>query len=373
MRVLVDIVHPADVLFFHRAIDRLEDAGDEVRIVSRHKDVTADLLDRFRRIHEPISEAATGIAGLGLELITRDLRLAQVINRWKPDVMIGFGGVAISHCGKLFGVPSISFYDSEGAHLQNQVTWPLISRLYVPEAYYGKTPSAKTGRIAGVKELSYLHPATFELNTEKALSCGYDPSCDNFFIRIVSWRANHDIGKSGLTTEALAKLVRALCGKGVVHISSEAPLPDEFEPLKVRGGVEDVHHLLGHCRLYFGESATMASEAAILGVPSVFAGRHRLGYIDELVREGLVSVAPLDEATDPESVILSLLARSADEYRQRRDAYVASRPDWADCIIEAINEFRPDSRAEPDSRRKLLTHLRLLSSIAKGKDARNLP
>ncbi|MBT8460544.1 MAG: hypothetical protein KJN60_12815 [Boseongicola sp.] len=45
MRVLFEIVHPADVLFFKRPLETLRARGDEFLVLSRHKDIACDLLD----------------------------------------------------------------------------------------------------------------------------------------------------------------------------------------------------------------------------------------------------------------------------------------------------------------------------------------
>jgi hypothetical protein len=56
---------------------------------------------------------------------------------------------------------------------------------------------------------------------------------------------------------------------------------------------------MAHCAGFFGESATMASECAVLGVPAVYAADTGRGYTDEQeVRYGLVRNArKLDPAT----------------------------------------------------------------------------
>ena len=57
MRILVDIVHPADVLFFRHPLKRLMGEGAEVLIASREKDVACDLLDEFGLPHRVASRA----------------------------------------------------------------------------------------------------------------------------------------------------------------------------------------------------------------------------------------------------------------------------------------------------------------------------
>ena len=42
-----------------------------------------------------------------------------------------------------------------------------------------------------------------------------------------------------------------------------------------------MHDLLYYATMYIGEGATMASEAAILGTPSIYINTLRLSYTDE--------------------------------------------------------------------------------------------
>ena len=337
MRILFDIVHPAHALFFRRPIERLRARGDELLILSRHKDITCQVLDDMGLAHKPVSRAGKGAVGLAKELLTRDWAVLREARRFRPDVMIGFGGLAISHVGRLLGLPSVSFYDTEEATLQNRLTWPFIGHLYVPQCYDGPVPEARTTRLAGVKPLSHLHPDHFTPDREIAIASGLDPARDNFLLRVVSWEANHDFGLTGWSERYLRALKDFLSARGKLHISSEAPLPADLAPLSYGGKPTDILHLMGHCRLYLGESATMSTEAAILGVPNIFNSDVHRSYVKELSREGLTR--SVDDYRDPRAVLAAvkeLLAEPAAEMRMRRDAYVARCPDWGAEILAAI-------------------------------------
>ena len=341
MKILIDIVHPAHVLFFKRPLEIFKSRGDDVLICSRYKDIACDLLDLFGFPHTPISTAASGALGLAHELIVRNMRMLNMIKSFSPDVMLGYGGVAISHCGVLTKTPSIAFYDTEVATMQTRITWPFITQLYVPDCYAGKVPMARTKRIAGVKELSYLHPSAFAPDRTKALAGGLSEDQPNYFLRVVSWRANHDIGKTGWSEDELGSLVEALSARGKVHLSSEAALPEGYEQYRYVGAPHEIHHLLAHCDLYVGESATMASEAAILGIPSIFAGRDFRGYIEELSEAGLVINAPDRRHKALTDLAFGALERSRDDAFATRNAYVAVCPDWALEVVKAAYQYEP--------------------------------
>lgn len=337
MRVLVEIVHPADVLFFFRPIRMLEARGDNVLIISRDKDVAVDLLKSFGLEHRTVTRAGKGLFGLGMELIRRDFALWRAVRRFRPDVMIGFGGLAVSHVGRLTGVPAISFYDSETATLQIRMTWPFISHLYVPESYQGNVPARRTTRLRGTKDLSFFHPSAFRASYDRARENGLDPERENFFIRVVAWRANHDLGKSGWPQERLSRLVAMLSARGRVHISSELPLPDRYASEVYTGSPRDVHHLMAHCRLYVGESATMACEAITLGVPAIYSGHDFPGYTSMLERAGLLRNEPLGDNDCLLEKVEAELNRPKPDFDTARRNWLADCPDWAEAVVEALD------------------------------------
>ncbi len=337
MRALFEIVHPADALFFKRPIEMLQSRGDEILVLSRRKDIACDLLDEFGIRHRPISTAASGIMNLAAELARRDLAIYRAARTFRPDVMIGFGGVAISHAGRAAGIPTVSFYDSENATLQTRLTWPLITHLYVPEAYGGAIPSGRTTRLPGVKELSFLHPSAFQPDRATALAAGLDPERENFLVRVVAWRANHDLGKAGWSSELLRSVVMRLSEAGAVHLSSEMPLPADLKEFAYRGPKNAVHHLLAHCRALVGESATMASEAAVLGVPAIYAGRDFPGYTRELETMGLIRNLESSEAATLLPAIDRMLSVPKRDIETARDCYVAKCPDWSQAVVDALD------------------------------------
>ncbi len=346
MRVIFDIVHPADVLFFKRPIETLRSRGNDILILSRRKDIACELLDSFGFEHTPISSAGTGTIGLLRELVSRDLSVLGHIRRFRPSVMIGFGGVSISHAGALTRTKSISFYDSENATLQTRITWPFISALFVPSSYSGPTPEGRTTRLKGTKELSFLHPSAFSPDRQVAIDAGLDPDRDNYFLRLVAWRANHDIGKAGWTEDLLRQVVERLSANGKIHLSSEEPLPSDLKELAYAGPKNAVHHVLGHCRLLVGESATMASEAAVLGVPAIYSGRDFPGYVNELETAGLIQNIKDVNTAKIMSALDTVLGHPLSEFQRRRDTYVDGCPDWATAVVDAIDTYgRPERTA----------------------------
>ena len=194
---------------------------------------------------------------------------------------------------------SLVFYDTENARLQNLLTYPFATRVIVPRCYSAWTPRARTLRYPGYHELSYLRPPHFSADLQIALANGLAVDRPTYLVRLVAWKANHDIGERGLSFDAVRHVVTRLGTHAKVLISSEAALPDDLARLRYTGEAAAIHHVMANCAGFFGESATMASECAVLGVPAVYAANTGRGYTDEQeARYGLVrNVRQLDQPT----------------------------------------------------------------------------
>jgi len=341
MKVLIDIGHPAHVHFFKNPIRLLRNHGHEVVITSRDKEFALSLLDDLNLQHHPLSALKEGgVFSLGKELISRDYALLKVVRQTRPDILAAIGGVFVAHVGKLTGIPSLAFYDTENATLQNAITYPFASAVIVPRCYESWLPQRRHIRYNGYHELSYLHPEYFQPDRNIAINNGLAPNGDTFFLRLVSWQANHDLGEKGWSHRLLERVLEKLSGIGKVLISSEAKLPEEFSKYQYQGNVESVHHVMAYCRAFIGESATMASESAVLGVPAIYAAETGRGYTNEqeqnynLVRN-LHSLhwEPLEIAID------SMLDQPVAHWEHQRQKLLDDTIDVAAFVTECIETF----------------------------------
>lgn len=338
LRVLIEVVHPADVLFFANPIRILLQRGHRVHIASREKDITLMLLDELRLAHTPLSKARSGLFGLAFELLHRDYALAAFARRVRPDIMCGFGGVAISHVGRALSIPAIAFYDTDRAVLQQHLTLPFLTHQYVPEVYDGPAKADRHTRFRGNKALSYFHPAYFQVDATRAIAAGLEQATPNYVIRLVNWQSNHDIGKRGWSLVTVRRIVEHLSQQGRVHISSECELPEDLLPHAYRGSLTDFHHLLGCSDLYLGESATVATEAVLLGVPAVYAVEDRRSYIDELARVGLLTSMAMQDAEDLLPVLDAVASQPRAKLLSLRDAWLQPQVDLVRYVVDRIEQ-----------------------------------
>jgi predicted glycosyltransferase len=288
MRLLIDLQHPAHLHFFRPLVTRLQKEGHQVRLTGRDKDILAKLAAEYGMDVEIFGRARKGVWNLGRELICRQWRLLGIVRGFRPDLIMAIAGTYVSLVGRLLGVPTYVFYDTEHATLSNLLSYPFASCVYVPRCYR-KPIRWQHRRYNGYHELAYLHPNYFTPDKTVLDEVGVREGEVFSIVRFVSWEAAHDIGLSGLSPEAKKRAVEELSRFGKVFISAEGPLPAALEEYRFPLKVGRLHHLMAFASLIFGESATMASEGAVLGVPAIYVDPVGRGYTDEQEREyGLV-------------------------------------------------------------------------------------
>lgn len=338
MRVAVNITHPAHFHFFRNAITQWQANGDDVMILSRKKDLTLDLLDASGWQHRCLSRARHGLAGLAWELFEHGSGVWRALRRHRSQIVMAIGGTFMVHAAKLRGIPSLIFYDTENAKMSNRISYPFATRIFTPRSYRDEIGTNQQ-RYDGYQELAYLHPKRFKPDAGKLAIEGIEPDEPFTFVRLVAWASHHDVGDYGVRDPV--EVVERLRQHGQVVISSEAPLPDELKQYELKGSTSDVHHILAFARLTFGESATMASEGAQLGVPGVFLSTSSRGYTDELEqRYQMVFNFNGDQANQDKALQRAeeILANDPQTYRQRHQEMMAEQIDVTEFIMQVVQE-----------------------------------
>jgi len=280
MKILIDIKHPAHVHFFKNFIKLMEEKGHEILVTAREKEMTTYLLDKYNIKYTKISSIGKGKLDLLKELIVRNYRFYKIAKKFNPDVLLGLMGITIAPVGKLLGIPSVVFYDTENARLTNKIAYFFCTKFITPRCYKKKL-GYKNERYDGYHELAYLHPDYFKPNPKVLEKAGLKQGEKFTIVRFVSWGASHDIGHNGIPYDLKIKAVKEFSKYGKVFITSEKQLPEELEKFRIKLPPEDIHHLIYYATLLYGESATMASEAAVLGTYAIYIDDEGRGYTDE--------------------------------------------------------------------------------------------
>lgn len=339
MKIVVEILHPAHVHVFKHAIQYWRGRGDDVLVLSREKECANDLLKAYGIPHESISAIGGSKISLIGEMIVRDWRMWRACRTFKPDVLTGIMGVTIAQVGKWIGKPAVVFYDTENATATNRFVYPLAHSVCTPTCYQGKV-NGRHVTYPGYHELAYLHPDRFTPDPAVLRRNGMDPDRPFFILRLVSWQASHDVGEKGLDSTFIDTLLERLSPLGRVLISSEKRLPAHLESCRFSCPPEDMHHFLAFAQLVVGESATMASEAAVLGTPAFFISDTGRGYTDEEEsRYGLVFNFKRNETGRVLKTLDELLARPdiKASFAENRRRLLADKIDTTTWMIDYLD------------------------------------
>ncbi|MES2132260.1 MAG: DUF354 domain-containing protein [Bacteroidota bacterium] len=284
MKILIDIGHPAHVHYFKNLIYNLEEKGHSFLVVARDKEITHELLKVAQIPYVSRGKGKSNLLGKVLYALKADLLILKQALKWKPDVLLSFGSPYAAHVSKLIGRPHIAITDTEHAKLGILAFAPFTATILTPDVF-NKDLGPKQIRFRSYIELSYLHKKYFVTLNNIKHQLGIKENEKFVLFRYISWGASHDIGQSGIPDDIKKNLIRLFLEKNYkVLISSEGELSKEFEPYKIKISPEKIHSVLATADFFIGESGTMATEAALLGTPSVFVNSLNAGVFEDEVK-----------------------------------------------------------------------------------------
>lgn len=268
MRILIDIGHPAHVHLFRPFAKMMTGRGHRVLFTLREKEFEKALLEAAGFDYISMGRKRKGFIGKALGLLVFDWKEWRIARRFRPDVLMSHGSMYAAHAAWLLGRPHISFEDTYNME-QIRLYEPFTSVILTGD-YPHPVISKKELHIPAYHELAYLHPAVFTPDRSVLGQLGMSEGGRYVLLRFVSWGATHDAGHKGMSLENKRESVKRFSKYARVFISSESPLPADLEPYRLPTPPERIHDVLAFASLVFGESATMVSEGAVLGVPGVY-------------------------------------------------------------------------------------------------------
>lgn len=337
-KILFDIGHPADVHFFKNLMWEMEKRDHEIIITARRKESTFELLKYYNFDFIDLGENKKGLFRKAVGLTQIDSKLYRISKKFNPDILTGFASPYITHVGKLLGKKSILFNDTEHASLNNRLSIPYSDYFITPSSFMGDY-GEKHSRFDGYKELAYLHPTWFKDEKDVLKDLDIKKNEPYFIVRLVSWQASHDVGYQGASKKDIIRLIKTLEEKGRVILSSEY-YDKNFEDYYIKVQPTKIHTLMNHSAMYIGEGATMATEAAVLGKPSVFISplMGKLGYLEELEKkyELLFSFKTISDSINKIQDILD--GNLSKEWAQKKNRMLKEKIDVTSFMIDFFEQ-----------------------------------
>jgi predicted glycosyltransferase len=248
--------------------------GHNIIVGARNKEFTIQLLTANHIKHIILTKKGKGLWGLLKELLLQEIKISRIIKKHSIDIMLQMNGIFNAPVGRYYQIPTLAFSDTENDKWANRLAFPLSTNVFSPTCFDHSIGGSWKNQIQypGYHELAYLSPKYIPSEISRE---------NKFLIRFVGWGAGHDLGETGLSDKQKIAIVNILNNFGKVYISSEGPLPKELVPFKYKLHPSEVHKFMMSCRLLVGESATMASEAACMGIPAIFISNTGRGYTTE--------------------------------------------------------------------------------------------
>jgi len=270
LKIFVDIGHPGHVHYFKNFIRIMTDNEHQVAVIARDRDVINTLLSCYRIPFYSRGKGKDSFAGKLMYMLYADLLIYRKAVKFKPDLFISFSSPYAAQVSKLLRIPHLTLNDTEHTDSVHKViTYPFSEVIITPYSYQNNL-GKKQIRLKSIIEFSYLHPELFTPDSSIYDTLGVKKNEKYVVLRFVSWNAFHDANQSGLSLDQKRQLISILEKDYRIFISSEKNIEPEFKKYTMDIPPERIHDALAYCSLFVGESGTMASESALLGVPSVY-------------------------------------------------------------------------------------------------------
>ncbi|MCK5019728.1 MAG: DUF354 domain-containing protein [Candidatus Peribacteraceae bacterium] len=287
MKIVFGLGHPAHFHLYKNVISKLL-ISHNIFIIISNKDVLKLLLDSsgFKYYVIADSKLNESLSAKILKLIRSTQKLYRLVKEFNPDLYVSCLSQLV-WVAKLLRKKSL-FTAEDDIHytlLQGLITYPFVSTILTPSVVNTKPFHYKRIGYSGYHKLAYLHPNQFKPQLD--IKNKYIKAERYFLIRTVNQNAYHDLNAKGLEPGILIEIIKLLEKIGEVYITSEKPLPPEFDKYRLQIDPKDIHHLLFYADLFIADSQSMSVEAAMLGTPSIrynnFAGR--ISVINELEKK----------------------------------------------------------------------------------------
>jgi predicted glycosyltransferase len=271
-------------------------------------------------------------------MLSRQWAVGKAILQFKPDVVTSLFG---SYCqiAWLLRKPNIIFTDSEFQHFNHRIAHPFATEIHTPTCFY-KPLGRKQHHYRGIHELSFLDGRRF--SPDPSVIAG-QPGLRNrayILIRLSAWNTFHDINEKGMGSGVIRFVNRFKERYKIIISAEENQLPEELKPFAMQFAPEAFHHVLAYARFVLTEGASTASEAACLGVPTVYINSTEpRGYLCMLEKEyGLVrNFRQADEGLPAAGEWLSELTdKDLDDLQAERDRMIEDHCDVCAHVVKVL-------------------------------------
>lgn len=286
MKIIFDLMHPAHVNFFRNAIRILQSEGHEIviSVLDRGK-VPSIVKKEFPGIRTKLigKHRGTAFSILFQANIFRFFSMLAFLIKERPDAGFSVGSFIMGSGMKLLNRKNYQFDDDPERKINVQLEKWTSTRLFFPAIY--KDSSSKVEYFNCLKEWAYLSPTWFKPEIASLEEYGLKPR-EYIFVREIS---NGSLNYKGQEGNIIAGFAKELPSDFKYVLSLEDKSTRDMYPenwILLKEPVTDIHSLMYYSSCAVSSGDSMAREAAMLGVPSVYCGFRTMKANSWMEQEG---------------------------------------------------------------------------------------
>lgn len=316
----------------------MEKEGHSFFITARDRECVMILLKHEKLEYVSRGTGATSRTGKLLYNLKGTQIILSYALKFKPDLFLSHCSIYACQAALVLRRPCIFTGDTDSTAVHKYMI-PFISALLSPTCFkytYGK----KHIFFPSYMELMYLHPAYFKPDDRSIRDYIPANGKKNVLLRFVSWEAHHDRHMGGLPLALKQELAVRLSVNCNIFISSEKKLDSSLEKYRATIPPYFMHEFMNCMDLFIGESATMASESGMLGVPAIYFDGKGRGYTDEQEkRYGLVHNFRTSDGLLEKALELASTDNLKIRYADRHKRLLQEKCDPTIFLVQFIEKF----------------------------------
>jgi hypothetical protein len=352
MRILFFLVHPSKYHLFKETFKNLNQLSINYDVVISSKDVFSSLLINDGIIHTNLFPKGRKIKNIPI-LLNAVLSLVRTLIKLyiysfskKYDLFITDDVLTI--LGKVKRVPSIIFTDNDLATVPNlSILFKCADSILCPESTNMSKYNYKRITFKGNKAHAHLSPKYFKPDPQVLKKYGLfnEKYC---MLRLVNLNATHDVNNNlGLHVNALDEIIPKIIEKNKLIISSEKRVFEKYKEYSVINNPQDFPHLLANAEYLITDSGSVATEAAVLGVPNILVNSiaDKCGVLREMKTKYFV-MDYYSQYEDARDSIMSMIDGNYNKksFLELSKKYNAEADDINDVIINIIMKYKANNK-----------------------------
>ena len=328
MRILIDIVHQADVNFFKNAIDALNMRQVDIDIVARPRGKVVDILNSELELYKPFTSIGrhyNSTIGKMFGLIARNIYLLKFLRGKNYNIYTSLGSFYLGFAAYFYRKPLVLFVDDYDYKLAYYLCKLSADYLVMPECI---PPTGKNIlKYKGFKELAYLHPNYFKPDRKALEQYGLTP--DNYvFIREV---ARVSLNYKNLQQTDLPEIIHRLNKLGLDAVLSleDKTRADSLKDncIVLEEPVDDIFSLMSFALFTVSSGDSMARESCLVGTPTIYTGGRDMVINKELIEKGCMFKADNKQQLD---VAMANIIENDVKEETKRTIEKAVKYEWMD-------------------------------------------